>query len=213
MPLPLRAELLPGLFFEVIKPLIPLFLSDSIVNGEDQKFFLDFLCDGFVSALVRWLSVENETTAEDFVGHLKKFCSSSPGKFFRSWGRCLRHRYRKLTIKGWLSLLTAGPFIVIADAVHPSFFYSTGNAAMPARHRGCRETGRWRSGTQERRKPRSRRLHRCQKTEKTHTLQRDSEGHGITAASVCIRAVAAWYPEGLRRLSRQTGAREPYTSS
>lgn len=59
-------------FFEVIKPLIPLFLSDSIVNGEDQKFFLDFLCDGFVSALVRWLSVENETTAEEFVGHLKK---------------------------------------------------------------------------------------------------------------------------------------------
>ena len=51
----------------MIKPLIPLFLSDSIVNGEDQKFFLDFLCDGFVSALVRWLSVENETTAEELL--------------------------------------------------------------------------------------------------------------------------------------------------
>ena len=58
-------------FLEIIKPLVPLFLSDSFESNEDQQFLLDFFYDGLISALLRWLSGENETTAEVFTGHLK----------------------------------------------------------------------------------------------------------------------------------------------
>ena len=58
-------------FLEIIRPLIPIFLSDSLKTSEDQQFLLNFFYDGLISSLIRWLSEENETTAEEFTGHLK----------------------------------------------------------------------------------------------------------------------------------------------
>ena len=58
-------------FLEIIRPLIPIFLSDSLKTSEDQQFLLSFFYDGLISSLIRWLSEENETTAEEFTGHLK----------------------------------------------------------------------------------------------------------------------------------------------
>lgn len=59
-------------FLDTVKPLIPFFFADHLSDSPNHAFMIDFLCDGFLQALLRWLSSDTERTAEEFLAQLKE---------------------------------------------------------------------------------------------------------------------------------------------
>ena len=66
---------------ETIEPIIRFFVRDMLPSDEDVGFYLTFLCDAFLTALVRWLSggYDQEMDADGFLRRIRQLMGSMSG--------------------------------------------------------------------------------------------------------------------------------------
>ena len=66
---------------ETIEPIIRFFVRDMLPSDEDDGFYLTFLCDAFLTALVRWLSggYDQEMDADGFLRRIRQLMGSMSG--------------------------------------------------------------------------------------------------------------------------------------
>ena len=66
---------------ETIEPIIRFFVRDMLPSDEDDGFYLTFLCDAFLTALVRWLSggYDQEMDADEFLRRIRQLMGSMSG--------------------------------------------------------------------------------------------------------------------------------------
>lgn len=64
-------------FYEMLEPVMAFFVQD-LFQVQNQKLFVTFFCDAFLTAVLRWFSMESELEPETFVEELKEvICRSS----------------------------------------------------------------------------------------------------------------------------------------
>lgn len=59
-------------FCEVLTPFLTSFAQDLFPDRDDMDFFVTFFSDALLVSLIRWLSGGVRTTAEEYVGELKR---------------------------------------------------------------------------------------------------------------------------------------------
>ena len=61
-------------FMEITAPVASLFLQDVLPSKEEESFFVTFVLDAFLAALVRWLSggYDHEMDADEFTSRMKE---------------------------------------------------------------------------------------------------------------------------------------------
>ena len=57
-------------FYEMLEPVMAFFVQD-LFQVQNQKLFVTFFCDAFLTAVLRWFSMESELEPETFVEELK----------------------------------------------------------------------------------------------------------------------------------------------
>lgn len=68
-------------FYEMLEPVVAFFVQD-LFQVQNQELFVTFFCDAFLTAVLRWFSMESELTPEMFVGELKEVLYSASKKIF-----------------------------------------------------------------------------------------------------------------------------------
>lgn len=64
-------------FYEMLEPVMAFFVQD-LFQVQNQKLFVTFFCDAFLTVVLRWFSMESELEPETFVEELKEvICRSS----------------------------------------------------------------------------------------------------------------------------------------
>lgn len=58
-------------FDETLQPVVAFFVQDIFSNTEEQEFFTTFLVEGFLAAMIRWLSGDSDMTPRKFVGQIR----------------------------------------------------------------------------------------------------------------------------------------------
>ena len=66
---------------ETIEPVIRFFVQDTLPEDGDDGFYLTFLCDAFLTSLVRWLSggYSQEMDAAQFLGKIRRLTAQMSG--------------------------------------------------------------------------------------------------------------------------------------
>lgn len=57
-------------FLETIRPVIYYYLQNAFPESEKKDFYVTFFCDGFLTAIVRWLKEGSKIPPEEFLGDL-----------------------------------------------------------------------------------------------------------------------------------------------
>lgn len=58
-------------FEEMLQPLVAFFVQDSFSGTEELEFFTTFLVEGFLAAMIRWLSGDSDMTPRKFVEQIR----------------------------------------------------------------------------------------------------------------------------------------------
>ena len=66
-------------FYEMLEPVMAFFVQD-LFQVQNQKLFVTFFCDAFLTAVLRWFSMESELEPETFVEELKEVIYRSSEK-------------------------------------------------------------------------------------------------------------------------------------
>ena len=66
-------------FYEMLEPVMAFFIQD-LFQVQNQKLFVTFFCDAFLTAVLRWFSMESELEPETFVEELKEVIYRSSEK-------------------------------------------------------------------------------------------------------------------------------------
>lgn len=66
-------------FYEMLEPVMAFFVQD-LFQVQNQKLFVTFFCDTFLTAVLRWFSMESELEPETFVEELKEVIYRSSEK-------------------------------------------------------------------------------------------------------------------------------------
>ena len=66
-------------FYEMLEPVMAFFVQD-LFQVQNQKLFVTFFCDVFLTAVLRWFSMESELEPETFVEELKEVIYRSSEK-------------------------------------------------------------------------------------------------------------------------------------
>ena len=66
-------------FYEMLEPVMAFFAQD-LFQVQNQKLFVTFFCDAFLTAVLRWFSMESELEPETFVEELKEVIYRSSEK-------------------------------------------------------------------------------------------------------------------------------------
>lgn len=66
-------------FYEMLEPVVAFFVKD-LFQVQNQELFETFFCDAFLTAVLRWFSMESELEPEAFVEELKEVLYSAAEK-------------------------------------------------------------------------------------------------------------------------------------
>lgn len=66
-------------FYEMLEPVVAFFVKD-LFQVQNQELFETFFCDAFLTAVLRWFSMESELEPEKFVEELKEVLYSAAEK-------------------------------------------------------------------------------------------------------------------------------------
>ena len=69
-------------FYEMLEPVVGFFVKD-LFQVQDQELFVTFFCDAFLTAVLRWFSMESDLAPEVFIGELKEVLYSAAEKISR----------------------------------------------------------------------------------------------------------------------------------
>ena len=59
------------------------FFVKDLFQVQDQELFVTFFCDAFLTAVLRWFSMESDLAPEVFIGELKEVLYSAAEKISR----------------------------------------------------------------------------------------------------------------------------------
>lgn len=57
-------------FLETVRPVVYYYLQNAFPESEKKDFYVTFFCDGFLTAIVRWLKEGSKIPPEEFLGDL-----------------------------------------------------------------------------------------------------------------------------------------------
>lgn len=69
-------------FYEMLEPVVAFFVKD-LFQVQNQELFVTFFCDAFLTAVLRWFTMESELEPEVFVGELRQVLYSAAEKISR----------------------------------------------------------------------------------------------------------------------------------